>query len=170
MPTWHPSGNWLVVGIEEDRHDLTWMPKSWQLGLLQSGIWLNMWVTTPDGDRWYQITDFKKSREAPSDGFVGTPFTPDGRKAVWAEIVDGNIFANRFGVWKLYEADFYVDADGAPAFVNKTDITPKAARWVEPGNFSPDGRHILLSTDIGLSDAFGQDQWSLDITTGALTS
>lgn len=40
------------------------------------------------------------------------------------------------------------------------------ARWVEPGNFSPDGRHILLSADLGLQDAQGQDQITLDISTG----
>jgi hypothetical protein len=67
--------------------------------------------------------------------------------------VDGNVFANHFGIWKLYMADFSVGADGTPSFINKTDISPVGARWLEPGNFSPDGRHILLSTDIGLSNA-----------------
>jgi len=162
MVTWHPSGQWLVVGIEEDKHDLMWMPKSAQLGLLQSGIWLNMWITAQDGSRWFQMTDFE------NDGFVGTAFTPDGRKAAWAEAVDGNVFANRFGKWKLYRADFQVRPDGTPSFIDKTEITPAGARWVEPGNFSPDGRHLLLSTDIGLKDAYGQDQWALDIETGAL--
>src|SRR5262249_46285575 len=96
-------------------------------------------------------------------------FTPDGKTAVWAEIVDGNVFANAFGIWKLYIADFVVDAEGTPSLVNKRDITPAGAKWVEPGNFAPDGRHILLSTDIGLSDAKGQDQWSLDVFSGKLT-
>ncbi|MBV8902433.1 MAG: PD40 domain-containing protein [Acidobacteriia bacterium] len=168
MITWHPSSNWLIVGVEEDKHDNQWMPKSWQRGFLQSGIWLNMWATTATGDRWYQITDFKKSAPNPSGGFVGTPFTPDGKKAAWAEIVDGNILANHFGVWRLYLADFSVGPQGTPSFIHKKDITPAGARWVEPGNFSPDGRHLLLSTDIGLRDAYGQDQWSLDIATGAL--
>jgi len=51
MISWHPSGQWLVVGVEEDKHENDWMPASWQRGLLQSGIWLNMWITTPTGDR-----------------------------------------------------------------------------------------------------------------------
>nr|MDP9127999.1 hypothetical protein [Pseudomonadota bacterium] len=112
MVSWHPSGQWLTVGVEEDTHDNMWMPQSWQNGLLQSGVWLNIWATTPSGDRWYQLTDFKKSAGAPSDGYTGVAFTPDGRKAVWAEIVDGNIFANAFGQWKLYIADFTIDAHG----------------------------------------------------------
>jgi hypothetical protein len=167
MVTWHPSGEWLVVGVEEDTHDLMWLPVSWQRGLMQSGLWLNMWITTPTGDRWYRITNFKPAN-GPSNGFTGTPFTPDGKKAVWAEIVDGNVFLNAFGLWKLYAADFNVASDGTPSLASKMDITPTGARWVEPGNFAPDGRHLLISTDISLTDAEGQDQWSLDINTGAL--
>jgi hypothetical protein len=104
-----------------------WMPKAWQRGLLRSGVWLNLWVTTPTGKHWYQITDFKKSRQDPSDGFVGIAFAPDGRKAVRVEIVNGNILVNHFGIWKLYIADFVVGADGAPLFENKKDITPAGA-------------------------------------------
>jgi hypothetical protein len=165
MVTWQPSGQWLIVGVEEDKHGNSWMPKSWQRGWLQSGLWLNMWVTTPTGDRWYQLTDFKKAN-GPSDGFVGTAFTSDGKRAVWAEIVDGNIFANTFGIWRLYLADFNVSADGTPSFINKRDITPRGAKWVEPGNFAPDNRHLLISADIGLSNAQEQDQFTLDIVTG----
>jgi Tol biopolymer transport system component len=85
---------------------------------------------------------------------------------VWAEIVNGNVFVNHFGVWKLYIADFVVRPDGTPTFENKRDITPQGARWVEPGNFSPDGRHMLISSDIGMADAYGQDQFELDTVTG----
>jgi len=112
------------------------------------------------------MTDYRKTATAPSDGFVGTPFSADGKKAVWAEIIDGNIFAYPFGLWRLYKADFYVSPTGKPSLINKKDITPAGAKWVEPGNFSTDGRRILLSTDIGLKEAQGQDQWSLDVVTG----
>jgi WD40-like Beta Propeller Repeat len=168
MTVWHPSGQFLAVAVERDSHAYAWLPQAWQRGFMQTGVWLNMWITTPTGDRWYQMTDFKKPENGPSDGYTGPAFTPDGKKAVWAEIVDGDIFKNAFGIWKLYIADFYVSPDGAPHLVNKRDITPAGAKWVEPANISPDGRHALLSTDIGIDNAQGQDQWSLDIETGAL--
>jgi hypothetical protein len=168
MTSWHPSGQWLTVAVESDHHGLQWLPRSWQRGFMQTGVWLNMWITTPTGDRWYQMTDFRRPENGPSDGYTGVAFTPDGRRAVWAEIIKGDIFKNAFGTWKLYIADFNVSSGGVPHLVNKKDITPAGARWVEPGNIAPDGRHILLSTDIGLADARGQDQWSLDIYSGAL--
>ncbi|MGH7046885.1 MAG: TolB family protein [Stellaceae bacterium] len=168
MLSWDPSGKWLFVGVEETKHDLMWLPTTWQRGFMNAGIWLNMWITTPSGDRWYQMTDFDPPQNGPANGYVGVSFTPDGRKAVWAEIVNGNIFANAFGVWRLHMADFYVDPLGTPHLANQRDITPAGARWVEPGNFSPDGRHLLLSMDIGLADAEGQDQWTLDIDNGEL--
>ncbi len=37
---------------------------------------------------------------------------------------------------------------------------------MEPGNFAPDGRHILISSDIGMRDSQGQDQFILDTATG----
>ena len=84
------------------------------------------------------------------------------------EIIDGNIFVHHFGLWKLYIADFHVSVDGTPSFTNKRDITPAGASWVEPGNFAPDGRHLLISSDVGMQDAQGQDQFVLDTGSGQL--
>ena len=164
----HPSGQWIFVGVEFDRHELWWLPRAWQIGLMQTGLWLNMWITTRTGDRWYQITHF--GGPGSPKGYVGPPFTSDGNTAVWTELIDGNVFVFTFGLWKLYAADFEV-TDGIPGFVNKRDITPSGANWVEVGNFAPDNRRILLSTDLGLPEprnAEGQDQWSLDIYSGEL--
>lgn len=165
MISWHPSGEWLIVGVEEAEHEFMALPSAIKRGLLQSGVWLNLWITTPTGERWYQITDFKKPEKGPNNGYVGTAFTRDGKQAVWAEIVGGNLFVDHFGVWKLYMADFSVSADGVPSMLNKREITPEGARWVEPGTFAPDGRHILISSDIGIADAQGQDQFILDTAT-----
>ncbi len=56
MVNWHPSGQWLTTGVEKDTHDWAWLPQSWQRGFLQTGVWMNMWINTPTGDRWYQMT------------------------------------------------------------------------------------------------------------------
>jgi hypothetical protein len=167
MTAWHPSGQWLSIGVEETSYFWNWLPESWKRGFLQSGVWMNMWITTPAGDRWFQMTDFG-ALGSTSSGYTGVAWTPDGKRGAWAELV-GNVDANDpFGVWRLYLADFSVDQTRSPHWTNKRDITPAGAKWVEPGNFSPDGSRLLLSTDIGINNAQGQDQWSLDIDTGAL--
>jgi hypothetical protein len=168
MTVWHPSAQWLSVGVEENNYFWSWLPQLLKRGFLQSGVWMNMWITTPTGNRWYQMTNFGDGGNGTPFGFTGPAWTPDGQTAVWAEMVDGLSSEDVAGVWRLYTADFYVSRDGVPNLVNKTDITPAGARWIEPGNFSPDGRHLLLNTDIGLTDAEGQDQWSLDIETGTM--
>ncbi|HUP57052.1 MAG TPA: hypothetical protein VM598_06345 [Bdellovibrionota bacterium] len=171
MVTQHPSGKFVFVGVEQDIHEWDYiMPADWEIGLIQSGIWIDMWVTTPNGDRWWRLTDFWASKEA--TGYTGIAFTSDGKVAAWSEAQPAaNMFANTYGEWKLFRAEFVVDSMGNPGFINKRDISPPDARWLETGNFHPDNRRVLLSTDIGMGNprnAEGQDQWSLDIYTGQL--
>ena len=100
MVSWHPSGQWIVAGVEQNTHDLQWLPESYQLGLMQSGIWLNMWITDVAGDHWHQLTNYTPAN-GPARGFVGTPFTRDGKTAAWTEIVNGDVLLYPFGQWRL---------------------------------------------------------------------
>src|SRR5260370_41913131 len=50
MVNWHPSGQWLAVGVEEDSHDWMWLPQSWQRGLLQIRGGIARWSNSPDRD------------------------------------------------------------------------------------------------------------------------
>lgn len=128
-----------------------------------------MWAVSSDGKTWQRLTDFKSGVAGVADGYTGPAFTPDGKKAVWSQIIDGNIFAYwPFGRWQLIMADVTV-TDGVPALANKIDITPKGMYWNEPGNFSPDNESVLLSGSVG-KDAQGMDQYILDIKTFKLTN
>ncbi len=167
QPHWYPSGDWIVLAGEMDNFQPPiFSTPSMILGWLQSGLWVNIFVTRPDGSEWHQLSDFGDGKAA--DGFTGVDFTPDGKQAVWAQIVSGNIFQYLFGKWQLILADFQEAASGVPSFTNLRDITPAGAAWVEPGNFAPDGKSLLITADIGLSDPQGMDQFILDITTGSV--
>jgi Tol biopolymer transport system component len=164
---WHPSGRWIVLAAERDKYNKPWLATRGIVeGLLQSGIWVNMYMTRPDGSEWHRLTDFGAKQRG--DGYTGVAWTPDGKRGVWAQIVDGNIFKNKFGQWELIIADFREDKRGVPSFTNLRNITPRGARWVEPGNFAPDGRSLALNADVGMANAEGQDQYILDVTTGRL--
>jgi Tol biopolymer transport system component len=161
---WHPSGNYIVCVVEKEFYpELLYTPYSLLLGWLQSGIWMDVWAVTPNGSNWYHLATTEH-------GVTGPAFTPDGSKAAWAEALNGsNLAVDIFGKWKLQLSNFTV-SNGTPSFSSTNDISPQGARWLEPGGFSPDGRSLLLSSDIGMINAEGQDQYILDIITGQVTN
>ncbi|MCW8129925.1 MAG: PD40 domain-containing protein [Planctomycetota bacterium] len=167
---WHPNGKWIFSAIERDTYTtppILGASKEYVEGTLQCGLWTNMWAVTPDGKRWKCMTDFKSGVPGTPDGYTGPALTPNGKKAVWSQIVDGNIFAYYpFGRWELIVADIE-EKDGLPVFTNKKDITPKGMHWNEPGNFAPDNETVLLSGSTE-KDAQGQDQYALNIRTAKL--
>lgn len=171
QPHWHPSGRWIVIAVEQETIDSPFVliPAVIE-GWLQSGLWTDIYATSPDGSSWFKLQDFGPSN--PANGFTGVAFTPDGRKGVWAQIVDGNVFAYTFGKWELILADFQ-EVNGTPSFTNLRNITPPDTYWLEPGNFSPNGKDLLLTADQGFPDharVEGQDQYILDIVTGQMTN
>jgi hypothetical protein len=159
MATWHPSGRWIAVAGEKDKHALQWIPKPLRQEWVQCGVWMDMYATTPDGTCWYKLLE--------CDGYTGPAFTPDGKKAVWAQIVGPVSKRDHVGKWALKIADF-VDSGGYPRLENIRDITPPNTDWVEPGNFHPNGKDLLISADTDLPQAEWQDQFILDIYTGRL--
>ena len=116
-------------------------------------------AVAPNGSQWYQLA-------STMHGFTGPAFTPDGTRAAWAEALDSsNLAVDVFGDWKLRLSNF-VDSTGIPLLKNTSDITPTGARWVEPGNFSSNGVSLLISSDVGMTNAQGQDQFILNVNNG----
>jgi len=168
QPHWYPSGDWVVLAGEmSDFQPPLFSTPSLVLGWIESGLWVNIYMTRPDGSDWHRISNFVAAH--PPNGFTGVAFTPDGTKAAWAQIVNGNIFQYPFGQWQLILAD-YQETNGVPAFVNLRNITPAGANWIEPGNFSPDNKSLLVTSDIGLTDPQGMDQFILDTSTGNIVN
>jgi len=171
QPHWHPSGRWIVLAVEQENFNAPFYATPDLLeGWLQSGLWVDMYATTLDGSSWFKLQDFGPSNKA--NGFTGVALTPDGRKGVWAQIVDGNIFAYTFGKWELIVADFQ-EVNGIPSFTNPRNITPPNTYWVEPGNFSPNGKDLVLTADQGFpnhAQVQGQDQYILNIFSGQITN
>lgn len=170
QPRWHPSGKWIFLAVEREKYSpppLLGLSKDYVEGQLQNGIWTNMYAASPDGKQWHRLTDFKSGVKGTADGFTGPAFTPDGKQAVWSQIIDGNIFVySPFGRWELILADFE-ERDGVPAFTNLRNITPAGMHWNEPGNFHPDNQSLLFSGS-DQKDAQGMDSYILNIRTNEL--
>lgn len=162
---WHPSGEWIICAVEKEKYNEEWLKgtKNGQKlieGWLQCGLWMDIWAVKPDGSKLCLLA-------TTVHGMTGPAFTPDGKKCVWAEALDSaNLMKDKFGRWRLMLSEFGIDQQGNACFTSSKNINPKGATWVEPGNFAPDGKRVLLSSDIGMTDARGQDQFILDITTG----
>jgi Tol biopolymer transport system component len=161
---WDPTGKWIVCVVERECYnELTYTPYSLLLTLLETGWKMDMWATTPKGDHWYQLDSATSSQ---GNGVVGPVFTPDGKKAVWAQLQDTSKSTDKFGLWYMMLSDFVDTGKTAPAFISTKNINPPGSRWIEPGNFAPDGQRLMISSDIGMPDAEGQDQFIFNIYTG----
>jgi Tol biopolymer transport system component len=169
QPQWHPSGKWIFMAVERDEYStppILGNDRNYVEGMLQCGLWTNMYAVTPDGKKWHRLTDFSSAGNGVPDGYTGPAFTSDGKKAVWSQIVNGNIFQYTFGKWELIIADVE-ELNGAPTLRHHKNITPEGMHWNEPGNFAPDNVTLLLTGSVE-KDAHGQDQYLLNIKTGDL--
>lgn len=166
---WHPSGKWIICAVEKDKFKEEWLGgtrKGRKLleGWLACGLWMDIYAVRPDGSKWCKLA-------TTVNGMTGPAFTPDGKLGAWAEALDSaNMMKDKFGRWRLMLSEFSEDSLGNACFTSTKNINPKGAVWIEPGNFSPDGRSLMLSADIGLTDARGQDQYILDIYTGKVVN
>lgn len=170
QPGWHPSGKWFFLGVERDTYSkppiLGWNKKFVE-GMLRNGLWTNMWAVSADGSEWHRLTDFASGKKGIADGFTGPVLTHDGERAVWSQIIDGNIFAySPFGRWEMMLADF-VEENGIPKLINHRNITPPGMHWNEVGNFHPDNESLLFSGS-DQKDQQGMDQYVLNIRTNQL--
>ena len=172
QPVWHPSQRWISLAVERDKYSpppILGLSRKYVEGELQSGLFTNMYAVSPDGSQWHRLSDFKTNVPGTPDGFTGPAFTPDGRQAVWSQIVDGNILRYfPFGRWELVLADFQ-EQNGVPGYAHQRNITPTGMNWNEPGNFGPDGVSLVLSGSTE-KDAQGTDQYILNVRTGGLTN
>ncbi len=160
---WHPSGKWVICVVEREWYnELTYTPYSLLLTFLECGWKTDMWACTPTGDHWYQL---EPTISAQGNGVVGPVFTPDGKRAAWAQEQDSSKTTDVFGLWYMMRSDFVDTGATGPAFIKTTNINPPGSRWIEPGNFSPDGKYLMISSDIGMTNAQGQDQFVLNINT-----
>ncbi|HWY97806.1 MAG TPA: hypothetical protein VNY36_01865, partial [Bacteroidia bacterium] len=160
---WHPSGKWIICVVERECYqELTYTPYPLLLTFLVCGWKMDMWATNINGDHWYQLDS---NLSAQGNGVVGAVFTPDGKRAAWAQEEDTSKTTDMFGLWYMMLSDFVDTGATGPAFVHTKNINPSGSRWIEPGNFSPDGKYLMISSDIGMTNAEGQDQFVLNVNT-----
>lgn len=174
VPHWHPSGKYIFLQVEQEKH-----PGAKALAAPGSGMHNDIWATTPDGSRWWRLTDYSGN---PNSGILFPVPSHDGTKLAWAEryappakpvqAVLG-LLANKptedlWGKWRLNIADLVISPDG-PRLENIRSYTPGDASFYEMQTWSPDDAEIYFSSSIRRTNVYLQGIWRMNVTTQALT-
>ncbi len=159
FPAWHPSGRYIVAQVEMARH----IPLK-RLTEPGRGAWNNLWVVTPDGQQWFQLTDYPSL--APT-GVLGPRFSHDGKRLFWAEKIGSATREAPFGQWQLDIAEFVAEG-GVPRLQNVQSFRPGNGLFYEAHGFTADDRQVLFSADVGLPTPFALDVFAYDLASGEL--
>ena len=165
--TWHPSGDFVVFSAENEDVRTRKGDRLAEPGVGQN---TNLWAMLADGSHVWKLTDDETDLVNPR-GAVHPHFSPDGRRLCWAGPVNRSAVVKgaEWGEWALFLADIELP-NGIPTLVNVRTLQPGAQHsYYEPGDWSPDGRRILLSAnpDAGQSVS-GLDICEYDIESGTL--
>ena len=164
-PSWHPSGQFIVVQVEMKSHWLSWLKtQPMTTELLQNGLWNDLYLVSADGSSWQKLTSTSSSI---TDGVLAPVFSPDGTKLMWSRLIAPASKATPFGAWKLMLGDFALNG-GVASLTNVRDITPAGATFIESHGFAPDSKSVLFTSDIGVTSTWEKHIWSMDLATGAV--
>jgi len=169
-PSLRPQGDWILVRVEGPDGPVINQSSSANLQVIRNnGYYANLWVTTPDGSKWYQLTQFTAppGGNPGAYGELGPRWSPDGTKVMFSETYKAPDQANLQGYWHFYLADFSVDSTtGVPSFTNVTDISLPGDVFYEPQAFSPDGKEAIVQSYTPGVNAYGVDLYTVNLVAG----
>lgn len=158
-PVWHPSGDYLVVQVQESPRRLKLDPH--RLALPLRGVHSELWVVLRKGRQAWQIT-----RASEQGGAVlGPAFSYEGDRLLWNERLSN--VDKPWGHWGVRVADFGIRR-GLPKMgkITTHDGGWKAGYTIAHG-FTPDDQGLLMAASPDDSQPVsGRDIIRLDLATG----
>jgi Tol biopolymer transport system component len=174
-PEFHPDGEHVILQVEMEEH-----PFEDELGSPGAGWFNNIWMTTIDGDQWWQLTDYPHG-EQDCYGVLIPKISHDGGKVAWAQLYKGDPEGqyyykqgkivpntNPWGFWQLNIADLSIDGNDV-CLENITSSRPGDGNFFEPQCWSPDDNKLLFAADIQKDHVHKLDIWMIDVETQELT-
>jgi Tol biopolymer transport system component len=172
-PSFLPDGKRLVMQVEMASH-----PFEGIVGAPGAGWYNDIWMTTLEGDRWWNLTNYPSGKADTFGALIPEP-SPDGSKLIWAELFDddpraqaayrrGNMSPGGapWGIWRVRLADIKTDASGAPTLNSLKAITLPAATWYETQGWSRDGNFIMFASDANQKMPQAMDLWVHNLKSG----
>ncbi|MFL5754399.1 MAG: TolB family protein [Bacteroidia bacterium] len=149
LPSWHPSGKWIIFLAEKKEH-----PRGSVNALPGFGAYCDIYVMSVDGKKVFKVL------ELPNDfdhGVIAPRFSPDGSKIVWTDRIMRPSLGNpqrHFGFWTVKTADFTWAKDSVPAVSNVKDLLPGKNCFNESYGYSPDGEKIIFCSSMNTGSAW----------------
>lgn len=174
-PSFLADGKRLVLQVEMAQH-----PHEGQIGGPGAGWFNDVWMTTLEGGRWWNLTRYPSGANDRFGVLVPEP-SPDGRRLAWAELYADDGAQARMAVqksgqappgsapwgrWRIKVADLVPGPEGSVALGNARTITLPNATWYETQGWSRDGDYLIFATDAGLSTPQAMDLWVHNFNTG----
>ena len=154
-PAWHPSGEYLVVQIQQHATKL----KLDRLSLTtpHRGLHSELWAIRQDGRDAFKLTQIRDRGGA----VVDPHFSYEGNQLAWSQRV---VSLGRWGEWEPHVGRFQIKR-GVPRISNVKNYQPEVKQgFVVAHGFTPNDKRLLISAvpDGGA----GRDILDFDLATG----
>jgi Tol biopolymer transport system component len=163
-PVWSPSGRFIAFVAEKSAHpgNSVGATPGW-------GSYSDLWVTTADGSRAWQLTNVPTDKD---HGTIIPEFSPDGRLLEWTERTKAGkvLKPDRFaGFWAIKVANFDVARDGTPSLSGIRTVSPAGEAFNETGGFSADSSALVFTSDFETHNFWSNQIYRYDLNSGATT-
>jgi Tol biopolymer transport system component len=159
---WHPSGKYLVMLVEKNRHE-----GSSVHAIPGYGAYTDYWLVTRDGSQAWKLYELPDGYD---HAITHAAFSPDGSKFVWTErvkaprLLDLNLFA---GAYVFNVSDFV--ATPQPHLANTRHIVPGGVdQGGEIESIAGDNKTIAFYSTYVTKNLFASRIYTMDIESGAI--
>jgi Tol biopolymer transport system component len=164
QPAWHPSGRYLVVQAEKEKHTKVRMGRVVTPG---AGVLNDLWLVDLEAGHATLLREVGDTR---GDGTLHAHFSHDGNRLSWTEMQEpgGLKKGKEMGYWALMTADFRT-AGGKPRLENVRSYTPGGPAFYENHGFSPDGSQLVFASNYQARKRFEGHIYLMDLPTQQVT-
>jgi Tol biopolymer transport system component len=159
VPSWHPSGNWLLMTVEKAVH-----PGSSFESLPGFGSYTDIWIMNRSATRTFRLLDAVNDKD---HGVILPRFSHDGKHILWTDRKKrpGMLSPKRLaGFWTIKIADFeFRKPDSIPVISNIRTIEPMKNYFYEAYGFSNDDSRIIFCSNINRPSFFDENIYTIGI-------
>jgi Tol biopolymer transport system component len=165
VPSWHPSGDWLLMTVEKPVH----AGSSFD-ALPGLGSYTDIWIMNRAATKTYKLFETVNDND---HGVILPRFSHDGKKILWTDRkAAANILVptQTAGYWTIKVADFSFGAsDSVPSISNIQTIEPVSNYFYEGYGFSNDNHRIIFCSNLNKPSFFDENIYTIDISGSNMT-